>query len=75
MWGLSQAVGVIVLFVLVPVIVVATQIPLVQLVAKLGEVEADESSFEDRLTRAENRISEARPEPAVLTPICRAGSQ
>ena len=80
MWGLLQAVGAIVLFVLVPVIVVAIQIPLVQLIAKLGEIEADLSSFEGRFTRAENGIPEAPQaaglgsEPAILTAICRAGS-
>ncbi|HEY3620022.1 MAG TPA: hypothetical protein VGK96_24705 [Candidatus Sulfotelmatobacter sp.] len=81
MWSLLQAVGSIVLFILVPVIVVATQIHLVQLVAKLGQVEADQSSFEGRFTRVENGIPEAPQaaglgsQPAILTPICRAGSQ
>jgi hypothetical protein len=51
MWSFLQAVVEIVLFVLAPVIVVATQIALVQLVAKLGEVQADQSSLEGRFTR------------------------
>jgi hypothetical protein len=56
MWSLLQAVVVIGLFFVVPVIVVGAQIALFQLVAMLGEVEADQSSFEDRLTGAENGI-------------------
>jgi hypothetical protein len=61
--------------------VVATQIALVQFIAKLGEIEADQSSFEGRFTRAEDGIPEAPQEagrgsqPAILTPICRAGGQ
>jgi len=81
MWSLLQAVGAIVLFLLVPVIVVATQIALVQFIAKLGEIEADQSSFEGRFTRTEDGIPEAPQEagrgsqPAILTPLCRAGGQ
>jgi hypothetical protein len=56
MWGLLQVVVVIWLFFVAPVIVVGAQIAFFQLVAKLGEVEADQSSFGDRLTRAENGI-------------------
>jgi len=62
MWSLLQAVGAIVIFLLVPVIVVATQIALVQFIAELGEIEADQSSFEGRFTRAEDGIPEAPQE-------------
>jgi hypothetical protein len=56
MLGLLQAAGVIALFVLAPGIVVWAQISLVQVIAKLGEVEADQNSFRSRLAGGENAV-------------------
>jgi hypothetical protein len=52
--GLLRAVGEIACFFLAPVIVVKVQIALVHLIAKVGEVEADQGCFEGRFLETEN---------------------
>jgi hypothetical protein len=60
--GLLRAVGEIACFFLAPVIVVKAQIALFQLIAKVGEIEADQGCFEGWFTETENRISAATQE-------------
>jgi hypothetical protein len=78
MLDVLRAAGVIALFVLTPGIVVWAQIGLVQAVAKLGEIEADQGSFRSRRAGGENavadvpRTGELGSSPAILTRMCRS---
>jgi hypothetical protein len=72
MLGLLRAAGVIALFVLAPGIVVWAQIGLVQVIAKLGEVEADQGSFGSRLAGGENAVLAVGSSPAIPRRMRRA---
>jgi hypothetical protein len=78
MLGVLRAAGVIALFVLAPGLVVWAQIGFVQVIAKLGQIEADQGSFRSRRAGGETAVpdvprkGELGSSPAIPAPMCRS---